>query len=106
MELSTMNNIIDFIVANKLIFIVCHIIISIIDIIIILKIYINKSKKLDILKYYELVKSYYADEVLRYSLLSLLPIVNFIILIVLIIKGTYIYLKEIIKKIIFNAVSE
>lgn len=102
-----MNNIIDFIVANKLIFIVCHIIISIVDIIIILKIYINKRKIINsTLKYYDLVKSHYADDVLRYSLLSLLPIVNFIILIVLTIKGTYIFLKEIIKKIIFNAVSE
>lgn len=99
-----MNNIIDFIVANKLIFIVCHIIISIVDIIIILKIYINKRKIINsTLKYYDLVKSHYADDVLRYSLLSLLPIVNFIILIVFLIKVTYIYLKKIIIKILFNA---
>lgn len=99
-----MNNIIDFIVANKLIFIVCHIIISIVDIIIILKIYINKRKIINnTLKYYDLVKSHYADDVLRYSLLSLLPIVNFIILIVFLIKATYIYLKKIIIKILFNA---
>lgn len=62
------------------------------------KIYRNKRRKINILKYYSMVKDHYADEVLLYSFLSLLPIINFIIFIVLIIKKHIYILKKLLKK--------
>lgn len=97
-----MNNTLDFKLTLIIYLIICHIVISIADILIIIKIYRNKRRKINILKYYSMVKDHYADEVLLYSFLSLLPIINFIIFIVLIIKKTYIYFKEIVEKNLFR----